>query len=242
MSSLYRFCTDYCPWVGWLKNLLSSSHAAYTYFYKGANYWRFDNHKIEADKGYPRSILKDFMGCVGAPDPKPDKDTEQEPTDKPVNPSDRGKDEHKEPDRGKDTNPEEDQTSKPDSKEEDEDKEVNVVVMVADNESKVMTLIMVIVPLVLILCILVLIYAILRTLQNKETPRALVHCKRSLQDWVWGTELEEIERVFIICWHHNFYLGHSGKNFGHSTSLRKQRMGPIHCENFYHSSEIMQKW
>ncbi|TMS05196.1 Matrix metalloproteinase-16 [Larimichthys crocea] len=167
------------------KGAFLSDDGAYTYFYKGANYWRFDNHKIEADKGYPRSILKDFMGCVGAPDPKPDKDTEQEPTDKPVNPSDRGKDEHKEPDRGKDTNPEEDQTSKPDSKEEDEDKEVNVVVMVADNESKVMTLIMVIVPLVLILCILVLIYAILRTLQNKETPRALVHCKRSLQDWVW---------------------------------------------------------
>ncbi|XP_010733158.3 matrix metalloproteinase-14 [Larimichthys crocea] len=166
------------------KGAFLSDDGAYTYFYKGANYWRFDNHKIEADKGYPRSILKDFMGCVGAPDPKPDKDTEQEPTDKPVNPSDRGKDEHKEPDRGKDTNPEEDQTSKPDSKEEDEDKEVNVVVMVADNESKVMTLIMVIVPLVLILCILVLIYAILRTLQNKETPRALVHCKRSLQDWV----------------------------------------------------------
>lgn len=174
------------------------------------------------------------MGCVGAPDPKPDIDTEQEPVDKPVNPSDRGKDEHKEPDRdrGEDTNPEEDQTSKPDSKEEDEDKEVNVVVTVADNESKVMTLIMVIVPLVLILCILVLIYAILRTLQNKETPRALVHCKRSLQDWVWGTELEEIERVFIICWRHSFYLWRGGKKFGHSTSLRKQRMGPIHCENF----------
>lgn len=126
------------------------------------------------------------MGCVGAPDPKPDADTEQEPTDKPVNPSNRGEDEHREPDRGqdKDTNPDENQTSKPDNAEEEEDKEVNVVVTVADNESKVMTLIMVTVPLVLILCILILIYAILRTLQNKETPRALVHCKRSLQDWV----------------------------------------------------------
>lgn len=122
------------------------------------------------------------MGCVGVPDPKPDIDTEQEPTDKPVNPSDRGQDEHKEPDR--DTIPVEEQTSKPDITEEEEDKEVNVVVTVADNESKVMTLIMVIVPLVLLLCILILIYGILRTLQNKEPPRALVHCKRSLQDWV----------------------------------------------------------
>ncbi|XP_076589979.1 matrix metalloproteinase-14 [Chaetodon auriga] len=168
------------------KGAFLSDDAAYTYFYKGTNYWRFDNRKTEADKGYPRSILKDFMGCVGAPDPQPDPDTDQEPKDKPVKPSDRGKDEHKEPDRGrdKDTNPEEDQTSQPDGTEEEEDKEVNVVVTVADNESKVMTLIMVIVPLVLILCILILIYAILRTLQNKETPRALVHCKRSLQDWV----------------------------------------------------------
>ncbi|XP_059191509.1 matrix metalloproteinase-15 [Centropristis striata] len=167
------------------KGAFLSDDGAYTYFYKGANYWRFDNRKTEAEKGFPRSILKDFMGCLTAPDPKPDTDTEQEPKDKPVNPSDRGKDEHKEPDRGrdKDTDPEENQTSQPDSTEE-EDKEVNVVVTVADNESKVMTLIMIIVPLVLILCILVLIYAILRTLQNKETPRALVHCKRSLQDWV----------------------------------------------------------
>ncbi|XP_045893494.1 matrix metalloproteinase-15 [Micropterus dolomieu] len=171
------------------KGAFLSDDGAYTYFYKGTNYWRFDNRRTEADKGYPRSILKDFMGCVGVPEPKPDTDTEQEPKDKPVNPSDRGKDEHKEPDRGRDKNtePEEDKNSKHDSREveeEEEDKEVNVVVTVADNESKVMTLIMVIVPLVLILCILVLIYAILRTLQKKETPRALVHCKRSLQDWV----------------------------------------------------------
>ncbi|XP_028264244.1 matrix metalloproteinase-15-like [Parambassis ranga] len=166
------------------KGAFLSDDGAYTYFYKGTNYWRFDNHKSEADKGYPRSILKDFMGCVGVPDPKPDTDTEAQPEDKPVNPSDRGKDEHKEPDRGQDKDSEEDRTAKPDSTEGEEDKEVNVVVTLADNESKVMTLIMVTVPLVLILCILVLIYAILRTLQNKETPRALVHCKRSLQDWV----------------------------------------------------------
>uniref|UniRef100_A0A3Q3F424 Matrix metallopeptidase 15 n=1 Tax=Labrus bergylta TaxID=56723 RepID=A0A3Q3F424_9LABR len=170
------------------KGAFLSEDGAYTYFYKGTNYWRFDNGRTEADKGYPRSILKDFMGCVGVPDPKPDLDPEQEPKDKPVNPSDRGRDEHKEPDSGrdKDTNIEEDHTSNPDSteEEEDDDRDVNVVVTVADNESKVMTLIMVCIPLVLILCILVLIYVILRTLQHKETPRALVHCKRSLQDWV----------------------------------------------------------
>ncbi|KAK5867811.1 hypothetical protein PBY51_012271 [Eleginops maclovinus] len=143
------------------KGAFLSDDGAHTYFYKGSNYWRFDNRKSEAEKGYPRSILKDFMGCVVAPDPKLDTDTKQEPEHKPVDPSDRGRDEHEEPDQ-----------------------EDNVVVTVADNESKVMTLIMVIVPLLLILCILVLIYAILRSLQKKETPRALVHCKRSLQNWV----------------------------------------------------------
>lgn len=129
------------------------------------------------------------MGCVGAPDPKPDTDTEQEPKHKPVDPSDRDRDEHKEPDSGKDKDSQPDNTEE----EEEEDKEVNVVVTEADNESKVMTLIMVIVPLLLILCILVLIYGILRSLQKKETPRALVHCKRSLQNWVWGTDFEAIE-------------------------------------------------
>ncbi|KAM9753946.1 LOW QUALITY PROTEIN: matrix metalloproteinase-16-like [Menidia menidia] len=158
------------------KGAFLSDDGAYTYFYKGTYYWRYDNHRKEADKGYPRSVLKDFMGCVGVPDPKPDPDPEQKPEEKPVNPPDRGQD--------KDTNSEEGKTIRPDSTGEEEDNEVNVVVTVADNESKVMTLIMVTVPLVLILCILVLIYAILRTLQNKETPRALVHCKRSLQDWV----------------------------------------------------------
>ncbi|MEQ2204205.1 hypothetical protein XENOCAPTIV_009640 [Xenoophorus captivus] len=159
---------------------ISSCLAAYTYFYKDSNYWRFDNHRTEADKGYPRSILKDFMGCVGVPDPKldPNPDNDQKPEVKPVRPTHPGKEEPTKPNSNQDVE------TKPDSTGEDEDKEVNVVVTVADNNSKVMTLIMVTVPLVLILCILILIYAILRTLQNKETPRALVHCKRSLQDWV----------------------------------------------------------
>lgn len=153
------------------KGAFLSDDGAYTYIYKGANYWRFNNRRAEADPGYPRSILRDFMGCAGAPHPKPDPDIE-EPKNKPVNPTERETD--KEVEGANPVSPEE----------EDADKEVNVVVTVADNHSKVMTLIMVTVPLVLILCILILIYAILRTLQNKETPRALVHCKRSLQQWV----------------------------------------------------------
>lgn len=153
------------------KGAFLSDDGAYTYIYKGANYWRFNNRVAKADPGYPRSILRDFMGCTGAPPPKPDPDIE-EPKNKPVNPTESEMD--KEVAGVNPDGPEE----------EDVDKEVNVVVTVADNHSKVMTLVMVTVPLVLILCILILIYAILRTLQNKETPRALVHCKRSLQQWV----------------------------------------------------------
>ncbi|XP_069807636.1 matrix metalloproteinase-24 isoform X4 [Dendropsophus ebraccatus] len=36
---------------------------AYTYFYKGKEYWKFDNQKLSVEVGYPRSIVKDWMGC-----------------------------------------------------------------------------------------------------------------------------------------------------------------------------------
>ncbi|XP_032402249.1 matrix metalloproteinase-15-like [Xiphophorus hellerii] len=150
-----------------------SEDGASTYIYKGSSYWRFDNRRTEADRGYPRSILKDFMGCVGVPDPDPDPETERNPGTELVRPPRPTK-----PGRGPD------RELRPGSTEDDPDQEVNVVVTVTDSESKVMTLVMVTAPLLLILCILVLVYTILRTLQNKEPPRALVHCKRSLQDWV----------------------------------------------------------
>lgn len=35
----------------------------YTYFYKGKEYWKFDNQRLNVEPGYPRSILKDWMGC-----------------------------------------------------------------------------------------------------------------------------------------------------------------------------------
>ncbi|CAL9697182.1 unnamed protein product [Knipowitschia caucasica] len=162
------------------KGAFLSDDGAYTYFYKGANYWRFDNRRGEADPGFPRSILRDFMGCSEAPHPKPD------PVE-PVNPTNRDTDSRDTDSRdtdSRDTDSDTDVDTKVPMEDDDVDREVEVVVTAAGGHSKVMTLIMVTVPLVLILCILVLVYAILRTLQNKETPRALVHCKRSLQQWV----------------------------------------------------------
>ena len=37
--------------------------ADYTYFYKGRDYWKFDNQKLSVEPGYPRNILRDWMGC-----------------------------------------------------------------------------------------------------------------------------------------------------------------------------------
>lgn len=68
--------------------------------------------------------------------------------------------------------------------EEDKKKEVDVILRVNETDEHIMTLILVTVPLVLVLCILGVIYIIITTLQRKETPKVLVHCKRSLQQWV----------------------------------------------------------
>lgn len=71
-----------------------------------------------------------------------------------------------------------------DRNDDDEEKEVDVILRVDETDEHIMTLILVTVPLVLVLCILGVIYIIITTLQRKETPKVLVHCKRSLQQWV----------------------------------------------------------
>uniref|UniRef100_A0A4W5LHQ4 Matrix metallopeptidase 15 n=1 Tax=Hucho hucho TaxID=62062 RepID=A0A4W5LHQ4_9TELE len=157
------------------KGAFLSDDGAYTYFYKGSKYWRFDNQKMKDDPDYPRSILKDFMGCDGAPHVDPDTDTDDTPKPQPPVGSD--------PDEV-DRETDKDYTNNVDYEPDAKDKEVEVVVRMAENEAKVMTLIIVTVPLVLVLFILLLIYAIINTLQKKEAPRLLVHCKRSLQEWV----------------------------------------------------------
>uniref|UniRef100_A0A4W5LHF3 Matrix metallopeptidase 15 n=1 Tax=Hucho hucho TaxID=62062 RepID=A0A4W5LHF3_9TELE len=153
------------------KGAFLSDDGAYTYFYKGSKYWRFDNQKMKDDPDYPRSILKDFMGCDGADSgPTVDQPKPQPPVGSDPDEVDRETDK--------------DYTNNVDYEPDAKDKEVEVVVRMAENEAKVMTLIIVTVPLVLVLFILLLIYAIINTLQKKEAPRLLVHCKRSLQEWV----------------------------------------------------------
>lgn len=122
---------------------------------------------MKVDSGYPRSILNDFMGCrvhfEAEPEVKPD---------------------HRQPDTTNKDQDSDDYKSDADDKNGEEEEEVDVVLRVNNTDEHIMTLILVTVPLVLVLCILGVIYVIITTLQKKETPKVLVHCKRSLQQWV----------------------------------------------------------
>lgn len=186
--------------------------AAYTFFYKGSKYWKFDNHRMKSEPGYPKSILRDFMGCSSEPDPdldvdtdidrNPDKDQERDQDvdvdmDVDVDGGRKYPDVNRlpfNPDAGRDGDTDKGRDGKDgkggngrgkDGEHREEDtNEVDVVLKVDDSEERTMTILMVVVPLVLVLCILGLIYAIINTLQSKGAPRLLVHCKRSLQDWV----------------------------------------------------------
>ncbi|KAG7460353.1 matrix metalloproteinase-15, partial [Solea senegalensis] len=178
------------------KGAFLSDDGAYTFFYKGSKYWKFDNHRMKSEPGFPKSILRDFMGCSVDLDLDPDRDTDTDPERKypdvnrpPFNPDagrdgDQGKDggggADKDTGKGSDGNEDEDYRE---GREEDTN-EVDVVLKVDDSEERTMNILMVTIPLVLLLCILGLIYAIINTLQSKGAPRLLVHCKRSLQDWV----------------------------------------------------------
>uniref|UniRef100_A0AAY5F6E8 Peptidase metallopeptidase domain-containing protein n=1 Tax=Electrophorus electricus TaxID=8005 RepID=A0AAY5F6E8_ELEEL len=162
-------------------SILCPPPTAYTYFYKGTKYWKFDNQRMKSEPGYPKSILRDFMGC--SVDVDPDRDTDVDPgrkwPDRPPFDPDAGRDADKEEDKDRE------HTDDVDHKEgtEEETNEVDVVLKIDETE-RTMNIIMVTVPLVLVLCILGLIYAIINTLQRKGAPKYLVHCKRSLQDWV----------------------------------------------------------
>lgn len=127
------------------------------------------------DKGFPRSILNDFMGCHVHFDPGLDTDINPDPK----RPETGGKDQDDNIDDYKDN----DVSNDSDDADDDDDDE-KVVVQVKETNDYVMTLVLVTVPLILVLCILGAIYVIINTLQKKETPKVLVHCRRSLQQWV----------------------------------------------------------
>uniref|UniRef100_A0A1A7XS97 Matrix metallopeptidase 15 (Membrane-inserted) n=1 Tax=Iconisemion striatum TaxID=60296 RepID=A0A1A7XS97_9TELE len=178
------------------KGAFLTDDGAYTIFYKGSYYWKFDNHRMKSEPGYPKSILRDFMGC--SVDLNPDRDTDLGPRYPDVNRPPFNPDAGRDGDKGKgrggtDRDDSDKNKGKGSDKDNDEDyregreedtNEVDVVLKVDDSVERTMNILMVTIPLVLVLCILGLIYAIITTLQSKGAPRLLVHCKRSLQDWV----------------------------------------------------------
>ncbi|OCT76960.1 hypothetical protein XELAEV_18032164mg [Xenopus laevis] len=110
----------------------------YTYFYKGKEYWKFQNLNLRVEPGYPRSILKDFMGC----DSSTDGDKER-------------------------TSPQDD---------------VDIVIKL-DNTASTVKAIAIVIPCILALCLLVLVYTVFQ-FKRKGTPRHILYCKRSMQEWV----------------------------------------------------------
>ncbi|KAJ6666176.1 hypothetical protein lerEdw1_001081, partial [Lerista edwardsae] len=183
------------------KGVFLSPDATYTYFYKGTVYWKFDNERLKTEPGYPKSILRDFMGCheevATNPVPGPRWPEAGQP---PFKPDETGEDEDgggrgdAPPGRGKD---EEEEAEEKDAGEDyrdgaagggdqvpghDGSSDVDIVVHINDYPLT-MSIVMVTVLLLLLLCILGLVYVIVQ-LQRKGTPRMLLYCKRSLQEWV----------------------------------------------------------
>nr|XP_061795980.1 matrix metalloproteinase-15-like isoform X4 [Nerophis lumbriciformis] len=167
--------------------------SGYTYLFQGDWYWRFNEQARSADRGYPKPISVWGSSVPSAP--------------KGAFLSDDGAytyfykgskywkfDNHRmksEPGYPKSIlrdfmgcNVDLDPPDTDDKYPNEDTNEVDVVLKVDDSQERTMNILMVTIPLVLVLCILGLIYAIINTLQSKGAPRLLVHCKRSLQDWV----------------------------------------------------------
>ncbi|MGH0141794.1 UNVERIFIED_CONTAM: hypothetical protein FKN15_074619 [Acipenser sinensis] len=110
----------------------------FTYFYKEKEYWKFNNQKLRVEPGYPRSILKDFMGCDGSTDKEKESHHPQDDVD---------------------------------------------IVIKLDNTASTVKAIAIVIPCILALCLLVLVYTVFQ-FKRKGTPRHILYCKRSMQEWV----------------------------------------------------------
>nr|XP_032813582.1 matrix metalloproteinase-16-like isoform X1 [Petromyzon marinus]XP_032813583.1 matrix metalloproteinase-16-like isoform X1 [Petromyzon marinus] len=147
------------------KGAFMGREGAYTYFYKGKDYWKFDNERLSVESGYPRSILNDWMGCgggggsggTGGPGG-------------PGGPSGPGG-----PGGGVSDDSDGRRRHRPHGD------DVDIVARTAAASG--VNAIAVVIPCILALCMLVLAYTVLQ-FKRKGTPRHILYCKRSMQEWV----------------------------------------------------------
>lgn len=134
------------------------------------------------EPGYPKSILRDFMGCQEQVEPGPRWPDVARP---PFNPDggaepgaggdgEEGEEGHEPGTGGRDQDSGEDT---------DKDGGSRVVVQLEEVTRTVNMVMVLVPPLLLLLCILGLTYALVQ-MQRKGAPRMLLYCKRSLQEWV----------------------------------------------------------
>lgn len=135
---------------------------------------------MRMEPGYPKSILRDFMGCQEYVEPGPRWPDVARP---PFNP-----DGGAEPGAGGDSQEgDEGHEAGPGTGEGDsgagEDGGSRVVVQMEEVTRTVNMVMVLVPPLLLLLFILGLTYALVQ-MQRKGAPRMLLYCKRSLQEWV----------------------------------------------------------